>query len=115
MISNLGDGFRLWLGRSWWVAYLGTLIIVSRLLYERIILAPRYGPQIGLEFIHMHPEIFIPAVLCFFFSHLWLLITLLLFVISPGRPYRGLWLKSGLMIITLVIFYTVFGLLGETG
>jgi hypothetical protein len=85
------------------------------MVYERIVLAPRYGPQVGFEFGHAYPVAFILTTLCFLLSHLWLVVWLVFVAIRPAQGDRNLWVKFGLLLLTLVVFHLTFGLTGEAG
>src|SRR5215472_8464708 len=92
---NLKPAERLpyWLNALWWPIFTGALIFLVCLLND---------PN-GYGLVHNYFYIFLPSVLCFFLSPVWLIGTLILMAYKRIRLYLMGWLK----IILLAAVFTL--------
>ena len=100
------DNFPRWLSVCWWVIFPLAATFVGRILYERTYLTWTYGERmLGFVFVHEYPEVFFPTVLGFFLAHAWLIAALIFVVLKPARVSRIVWVKIGLVLLTLALMY----------
>jgi len=93
-----------WLWVSWCLLYPGTLLLMSRQVYEQTYLTWREGPQmVGFSFVHLYPALFVLGASSYFASFLWLLVTVITLVLRRLRATWVLWSLSALMLLTLAL------------